>query len=725
MHYPKTLVKLGAISLLATSAQTHAQLNVTVFPDNGSAIGEIPSELTTPNPPANGFNMQRVILRYDADTDTLDVRMKFDGVAGDVDGDGDPNTGTGDVANFGPGENFGLTIDSNCDGFSNLIIGLPTDAQLKGVANEPLFVRFGPSGPSGFPNGDGFDGATFPGVTAALVHPPSSSDPDILIRISGWSNIGRNHEQFIAVFFADSQGDGGDEDVELGNVNLNFSGRASFRARDFDFDVGLSPQSVSPNTGWDLSTTNYFYDPNTDVMRVVQRFNGVAGDADGDGNPDSATAPLPSNIDLPNLGGSESIAIAFDFDEDGTFDTVVGVPGESNSPNFHNDFIDPGDLSIPVADFDGSVTNLGTSFGNPTNTGATASLEHNPSAAQPDFIVNIQNWSELTITPFQFGYRAFAGSFADQGFGEDNQENSIALEGRFDERTERFTDPVDVGIPPQHPFLSGWDFTSLDFNYDPREDKLRILMDFAGIAGDADGDGDPGVQTASAGGVDAPNIGNGETITVMLDLDSDGSEDIIIGVPRDESLNVSTLRLRISEFNPDADLGLNFGTDDSSGATALATANPSAENPDFEITVFGWSLLDTQEPSLFGLRAFAGSFVDAGFGEDNIPDPGDPPLVTKLGFPLTIDQIERDVTNGTTTISFQGNESTEHQIVDISSLDPTNTTLVNNLTDLLDGQMETDGTIETDFTGNAAIQFNDPLGNLRRFFRVEEAAPES
>lgn len=721
MHRLKILPALCGLSLaaLATPFQANAQIDTTVFNDDPDIVSGTlplyPPETTSATPPNAGFNLQRTIYRYDQNADTLDIRMKFDGIAGDADGNGDPNTGTGDVANFGAGESFGIAIDAGCDLAFDFSVGVPTSGQLSGIPNEPLVIR---RTTASFPFGNGLTGGAMPGMSAVLVHPPSASDPDILIRVSGWSALGRNPEQFIAFPWAETA-NGSDFDTSREVVNLNFSGRAFVRAEDSSNDVGLHPGDPNGRTGWDLTTTNFFYDAATDVMQIVQKFNGVAGDVDGDDDPSSSSHPfLPSTIDLPDLSGSETISIAFDFDEDGNFDTVIGVPAESNAPHFHNNSI-PANLSVPIAEFDGSITNLGLSFGAPTTTGATAALAHNPSLGAPDFVVNVQNWSELTTTPFQFGYRAFAGSSVDQGYGEDNQVNTVALKGQTRERFENFTDPLDVGIPPGHPTTSGWDFTELDFTYDPRADKLTILMKFDSIAGDADGDGDPGVMTAASGGTDSPDLGNGETIEVMLDIDNDGTEDFVVGVPRNESLDTSTLRLKLSEFDPAGALGLNFGADDTSGATAYAKANPSAANPDFEIIILGWSLLDTEDPHLFGLRAFAGSFVDNGFGEDHIPNPGLPPLETELDVTLEGLAIHRDSATGKVLICFEGSEETAYSIVDLGpSIQLGTGTVIPVLTDTLDGSSDIDGTLETDFVGSGEFEFDDPTPGIRAFFQV-------
>lgn len=71
----------------------------------------------------SGFDMQALYLEYDAATDTMYVGIDCFTICGDADGDGDPGgtsailTGLGgrDIADFGPGESFGLLIDTDND----------------------------------------------------------------------------------------------------------------------------------------------------------------------------------------------------------------------------------------------------------------------------------------------------------------------------------------------------------------------------------------------------------------------------------------------------------------------------------------------------------------------------------------------------------------------------------------------------------------------------------
>ncbi len=94
-------------------------------------------------------------------------------------------------------------------------------------------------------------------------------------------------------------------------------------------DVGL-PSNAPPGTisGWDLSRVRLYYDGAADVLYVgIECFGVICGDADGDGDPGGTSSWLAANggVDAPNLGGSESIAVYLDTDNDGTFDVAVGV----------------------------------------------------------------------------------------------------------------------------------------------------------------------------------------------------------------------------------------------------------------------------------------------------------------------------------------------------------------------------------------------------------------
>lgn len=210
----------------------------------------------------------------------------------------------------------------------------------------------------------------------------------------------------------------------------------------------------------------------------------------------------------------------------------------------------------------------------------------------------------------------------------------------------------DVGIPPGFPFtVSGWDIRALYFAYDSGSDTARFGLDFFGISGDADGDGDPNVSSSAltdSGGQDLVDLALSETIAILFDVDRDvaqgGNFEFVVGVPSGNSPNGPPLDCG---EGPNAfSLSNCFGMFDVDNAAlqGFATAGqvffakrpeavargpvPSANSPDFEFAIPQWSvllaksgiLLNPCEPWSIDVRVFAGSFQDAGIGEDAFPD---------------------------------------------------------------------------------------------------------
>ncbi|MGB6873847.1 MAG: hypothetical protein WBE46_06915 [Dehalococcoidia bacterium] len=177
-------------------------------------------------------------------------------------------------------------------------------------------------------------------------------------------------------------------------------------------DVGL-PLNAPPGTvsGWDMVDLRLTYDAAADTLYVGINTFGIAGDADGDGDPGGTSAWLATNLgtDISNLGSTETIAVYFDLNQDGTFDVIAGVSGSTDVTGF------------TVANFSGNPYNPSSAFGTalPTHTG---SYHANPSAADPDFEFTILNFSTLPgQDALLAGFRvwAFMGSLEDDGIGED------------------------------------------------------------------------------------------------------------------------------------------------------------------------------------------------------------------------------------------------------------------------------------------------------------------
>lgn len=632
------------------------QQGVTVF-------GDPAGDVTTPSPlsePAEttGWDLLSTIFRYNPNTDVLQIRLQFDGIAGDADGDGDPGSGTitsggTDVADLGVGEHLAIAFNFGNNESFDFITGVRPSGAINSSGSTNLVL-------AEYEISDGiediFGAPVLTGSASQLVSPPSASSPDAVIQISNWSSLASNSEQFSFQVFAGSDVDGSyGSEFQNGVANLAFVGRSLVTFTDAVNDVGLAPGATS--TGWNISRATFQYDGDTDEMEVTIAVTGIAGDADGDGDP--ASSSINGVGDAANLGASETMYIALDLDQDGLYDLTVGVPNDEE--------LDPSTLALKIANYNGPnpLAVFGTDFISP----ATAVALHNPSAENPDLIMNITNWSALTITPYQFDFQVFAGSLADGGFGEDELTREVALETQVTSSTGRFLDGIDVGVNPGSSNFSGWDFETLDFEYNSRTDILSIDIGFHGnsIAGDADGDGDPGARSVGSG-ADNPNLGSGETITLTFDLDGDGTPDKLVGIPTDESLDPATLALRITDILPNAATGQNYGADDTSGATASVVANPSAEHPNFTVNILGWSRLDADDPTIFEFRAFAGSTADTE-GEDNIPNnPQTPPQVADLFPPTQVTSIEM-MPNGDLCLGFLSKPDRPYEVVATTDLD--------------------------------------------------------
>ncbi len=185
-------------------------------------------------------------------------------------------------------------------------------------------------------------------------------------------------------------------------------------------DVAVAPWITS--TGWDLRETILTYNLKTDTLHVDMKFTGIAGDADGSGNPGGFDPRLTAagGVNPANLGGLDSITTAFagvlSGNHVGPGLAVAGVPEYklSNVPSGLDGF--------RVAQFSASnaglATNYGAAFANPQITG---SLLYSPSAAQPDFEFTISGFSKIPGIDITKGFyfSSFAGSPNDVVAGED------------------------------------------------------------------------------------------------------------------------------------------------------------------------------------------------------------------------------------------------------------------------------------------------------------------
>ncbi|MDP2359452.1 MAG: T9SS type A sorting domain-containing protein [bacterium] len=184
-------------------------------------------------------------------------------------------------------------------------------------------------------------------------------------------------------------------------------------------DVGIA-SDAPPNTvsGWDLDRAYFHLDSNNDQLNVGFKFYGIAGDADGDGV-EGGTAPwLAGNfgIDLPLLAQTESICIGLDFDQDGDYDLVAGT-GMFDGVHRVSTFL-PGTPLMPA-----------DAFGLPLPQHQGPHF-FSPSALTPDYELTLDNISSLLLYDGPttcFDYVFFAGSYQDNGVGEDYKYGTICF----------------------------------------------------------------------------------------------------------------------------------------------------------------------------------------------------------------------------------------------------------------------------------------------------------
>ncbi len=184
----------------------------------------------------------------------------------------------------------------------------------------------------------------------------------------------------------------------------------------------------------------------------------------------------------------------------------------------------------------------------------------------------------------------------------------------------------DVGFPdPPFPgeTIVGWELLDLRLLYDPALDVLHVGLNYAGIGGDADGDGDPGTTGPlldGEGGTDFPDFGGSESFVVSFDTDRDGLANVVVGVGGLADLtSFGAAVALVGQIPP-----LAFG-DPLPAHTGVLFSTPSAMDPDVEFTIANFSQLPGFPESvrhgrsiLFNVGAFTGSLADAGIGEDTI-----------------------------------------------------------------------------------------------------------
>ena len=184
-------------------------------------------------------------------------------------------------------------------------------------------------------------------------------------------------------------------------------------------DVGLP--SVIAGTGNEIVGVGWFYDHDIDRLYVGFDIQAgyIAGDVDGDGNPDGTSAALASiyGYDCPNSGIAESFAFSLDIDGDHVYDINVGIGTSETWATLLFTEFNPTFVNAPAFAFGADIPELSGDYF--AYTGGA------PNAAEQDIEFYIDGLADLGFEG-EGDFQAFVGSYADAGIGEDFVRGSVA-----------------------------------------------------------------------------------------------------------------------------------------------------------------------------------------------------------------------------------------------------------------------------------------------------------
>jgi hypothetical protein len=164
--------------------------------------------------------------------------------------------------------------------------------------------------------------------------------------------------------------------------------------------------------------------------------------------------------------------------------------------------------------------------------------------------------------------------------------------------------------------------------YNSTTDILYVGLNSYETVGDADTDGNEGLKSYGTG-VDQPNLGLGEVVTVYFDLDQDGWWDVIAGKPSGTDFSGFTVNTAVGPTTVQAF----FGAANLSAAHLGDVFWDVSLGPDLEFEIEDFSLLPGQggELAAFNVAVFMGSLNDGSIGEDFLTGSGSPSInVEKL-----------------------------------------------------------------------------------------------
>ena len=178
----------------------------------------------------------------------------------------------------------------------------------------------------------------------------------------------------------------------------------------------------------------------------------------------------------------------------------------------------------------------------------------------------------------------------------------------------------DVQPPQDLPgVVSGNDIKDVRFRYDRASDELFVAINFVGVGGDPDGDGNVATGEILGGdlGEDLAQW-EGESFAIVFDFNSDSLADVIAGVPDFDLIG----DFRIAQANPFAVFAPQ--TDQSylgplPDAAGIAPVDTNASRPDIEFSIANFSALAPDTQADIGIHAAVSSFTVDGFGADSLP----------------------------------------------------------------------------------------------------------